>query len=90
MLEGEHLSASVEGVNELVNRIPTLTRIHIHYTIHPCQHARVIRSDRGSVFYFCGKSRQDQRFPKYPPLPVVRCDGWESPTVDEEKREIEE
>ena len=42
-----------------------------------CRHARVVRSDRGSVFYQCLLAAQDPRFPKYPPLPVLQCAGYE-------------
>jgi uncharacterized protein (TIGR00290 family) len=42
-----------------------------------CQNARVIRSDRGSVFHRCLLADKDDRFAKYPRLPVVRCAGWE-------------
>jgi hypothetical protein len=41
-----------------------------------CEHARHIVSAKGSRFTLCGKSQQDPRFPKYPPLPVVRCSGY--------------
>jgi hypothetical protein len=41
-----------------------------------CRFARVIRSDRGTVFYQCGKSFEDSRFPKYPRLPVHACPGY--------------
>jgi uncharacterized protein len=41
-----------------------------------CRHARRIRSDRGSVFILCGLSSADPRFPKYPRLPVLSCDGF--------------
>ena len=27
------ISATVEGINEMVDRIPTLTRIRVHYTL---------------------------------------------------------
>ncbi|HUF49454.1 MAG TPA: hypothetical protein VMN60_01390 [Longimicrobiales bacterium] len=40
-----------------------------------CRNARVIDSRRGSRFWLCSLSRVDARFPKYPPLPVVRCAG---------------
>lgn len=42
-----------------------------------CKHARIIRSDRGSSFLRCARSAVDPRFPKYPRLPVLQCDGWE-------------
>ena len=41
-----------------------------------CAHARTVTSGKGSTFVLCGKSAQDPRFPKYPRLPVLRCDGF--------------
>jgi len=29
------------------------------------------------VFTMCLKSREDPRFPKYPPVPVTACAGYE-------------
>jgi hypothetical protein len=53
--------------------------------VHPglcaaCRHARVVESKRGSQFWFCGRSRFDPRFPKYPGLPVLQCIGYEQGT----------
>lgn len=48
-----------------------------------CAHARAIQSARGSVFHLCRLSETDERFPKYPRLPVVRCDGYE-PAADDQ------
>ena len=31
----------------------------------------------GLAFVLCGRSRTDARYPKYPPLPVLRCKGYE-------------
>jgi hypothetical protein len=42
-----------------------------------CRHAAVIVSDRGSRFYRCERSKTDPRFPRYPPLPVVSCIGYD-------------
>ena len=42
-----------------------------------CAHVRLIRSDRGRVFYLCTLSATDPRFAKYPTLPVIRCSGYE-------------
>jgi len=42
-----------------------------------CKHVRVIRSDRGSMFYLCTLSATNSRFPKYPRLPVLSCSGYE-------------
>jgi hypothetical protein len=44
-----------------------------------CVHARRITSSRGSVFYLCGLSEVDARFPKYPRLPVLQCAGFCEP-----------
>ena len=41
-----------------------------------CVHARRIENDRGSVFLLCRLSREDERFPRYPRLPVWRCEGF--------------
>jgi len=41
-----------------------------------CRHMQLIRSDRGSVFYLCRISFTDERFPKYPRLPVRECEGY--------------
>ena len=43
-----------------------------------CRHSRVVTSKRGSGFRLCERSRTDPRFPRYPVLPVLRCDGFEA------------
>jgi len=42
-----------------------------------CQHARVIESDRGSRFWLCERSKTDPSFPRFPPLPVTACRGFD-------------
>lgn len=42
-----------------------------------CEHVRVIESDRGTRFYMCARSKTDDRFPRYPPLPVLSCIGYD-------------
>ncbi|MSR83127.1 MAG: hypothetical protein EXS58_09415 [Candidatus Latescibacteria bacterium] len=42
-----------------------------------CQHLRRVHSERGSTFYMCRRAATDPRFPKYPPLPVLTCPGYE-------------
>lgn len=42
-----------------------------------CAHAREIVSGRGSRFVLCGRSRDDLRYPRYPQLPVLRCESFE-------------
>ena len=41
-----------------------------------CIHMRRAENDRGSVFYRCALAESDPRFPKYPRLPVIQCDGY--------------
>ena len=42
-----------------------------------CAHVRRITSARGSTFYMCRLSFVDARFPRYPPIPVLSCAGFE-------------
>jgi len=42
-----------------------------------CTHHRVIESRRGSRFHLCERAAADPRFAKYPPIPVLRCPGFE-------------
>jgi hypothetical protein len=41
-----------------------------------CANVRVVETRKGSRFYLCTLSEVDARFPKYPPLPVLRCAGF--------------
>ena len=41
-----------------------------------CHHRRQVHSERGSNFVLCRLSITDPRFPKYPPLPVIACNGY--------------
>ncbi len=50
-----------------------------------CAHAQTVVSDRGSTFVRCLLSAGDPRFPKYPRLPVLSCEGWRcdpAPVID--------
>jgi hypothetical protein len=42
-----------------------------------CSHAQKIESSKGSEFLFCGLSKTDPQFPKYPRLPVLSCAGYQ-------------
>lgn len=42
-----------------------------------CRHVRIVTTPKGSRFVLCTRSTDDARFAKYPPLPVVRCVGFE-------------
>jgi hypothetical protein len=41
-----------------------------------CVHHKLNRNTRGSVFLFCKLSRTDDRFPKYPRVPIKECSGY--------------
>jgi DNA-3-methyladenine glycosylase I len=42
-----------------------------------CRHQRVVRNTRGSSFSLCGRSKDDDSYPRYPRLPVRSCPGHE-------------
>ena len=42
-----------------------------------CGHRRTQASRRGSVFHRCARADSDERYPRYPALPVLRCRGHE-------------
>jgi hypothetical protein len=41
-----------------------------------CIHMKETGNDRGSLFLLCQLSRSDPRYPKYPRLPVLSCEGY--------------
>lgn len=47
-----------------------------------CRHARVQKSAKGSRFWRCLRTETDDRFVRYPRLPVVECVGYEEPPAD--------
>jgi hypothetical protein len=48
-----------------------------------CRHQQLVPNRRGSVFSLCLRSRTEpERFPRYPRLPVERCDGFERGSGD--------
>ena len=46
-----------------------------------CVHVQRIQSQKGSVFWLCGKAKDDPCFAKYPPQPVWACAGFEPPAA---------
>lgn len=44
-----------------------------------CRHHERVPSGKGSVFHRCRLSDTDDRFPRYPRLPVLACDGHTRP-----------
>ena len=41
-----------------------------------CAWMREVVTPKGSRFLLCQLSQTDRDYPKYPPQPVVRCDGY--------------
>ena len=41
-----------------------------------CANVKIVRSDRGAIFYRCLLSDKNPEFAKYPSLPVLSCRGW--------------
>jgi hypothetical protein len=42
-----------------------------------CKHVKLIRSDRGSVFYQCSRAAVDPSYARFPVLPKLECPGFE-------------
>ena len=42
-----------------------------------CRSVRAQETKRGAVFYRCARADEDERFMRYPPIPVLRCEGFE-------------
>jgi hypothetical protein len=48
-----------------------------HSLCEICSLVREVVTPKGSRFLLCQLSQINPAFPKYPPQPVVRCDGYE-------------
>ncbi|HYN20005.1 MAG TPA: hypothetical protein VE078_03520 [Thermoanaerobaculia bacterium] len=66
---------SGESSKELLERLPVRPGL-----CETCEHLRLLAS-RNSVFVRCGKAETDPAFPRYPPIPVVRCAGYRRETA---------
>ncbi len=40
----------------------------------------MVGNDRGASFYLCQRAADDDRFPRYPRLPMHDCPGYEQIT----------
>ena len=43
-----------------------------------CLHLRHQQTKRGTTYFRCARSDQDDRYLRYPPIPVYACDGFEA------------
>jgi hypothetical protein len=51
-----------------------------------CAHVQLVPSARGATFYLCRRSFTDPAFPRYPPLPVIVCPGFEAGDAETDDR----
>jgi hypothetical protein len=49
-----------------------------------CARVREVITPKGSRFLLCQLSRTAPAYPKYPPQPVVRCDGYRPSEASEQ------
>ena len=49
-----------------------------------CARMRAVVTPKGSRFLLCRLSQTDPAYPKYPPQPVVRCDGYQEKETSKE------
>ena len=50
-----------------------------------CTRRREVITPKGSRFFLCQLSHTKTEYPKYPPQPVLRCDGYEEKQSREPK-----
>ena len=52
-----------------------------------CRWMREVNPPKGSRFLLCELSKTNPTYPKYPPQPVVRCEGYsqENEAMNDEK-----
>ena len=54
-----------------------------------CRHQQVVRTKRSS-FSLCRRWKEDERFERYPRLPVLRCPGYEPRAPEGAEEEAEQ
>ena len=52
-----------------------------------CSYRKDVVSGKGSRFLLCEKSKTDRRFQRYPPQPVIRCEGYKESEACQEDDE---
>ena len=53
-----------------------------------CTRVREVLTPKGSRFLLCQLSQTDPDYPKYPPQPVVRCDGYQQTAREESMEKV--
>ena len=67
---GEEPRGSIVGESEIKD---ATGRVGLCVT---CRTARVIPGARGTTYYLCELSAEDEAYPKYPSLPILKCPGY--------------
>ncbi len=49
-----------------------------------CSYSRPVQGRRGTVFWRCQRSVTDTAYPKYPPLPMLQCRGFEPSSPEDQ------
>lgn len=57
----------------------------IYSLYQTCAAMREVITPKGSRFLLCQMSKSDPTYPKYPPQPVARCDGYQRKDKNEEE-----
>jgi hypothetical protein len=47
-----------------------------------CRYRHMVKSAKGSFFVMCNLSKADNKFQRYPPLPLLKCDGYRQVELD--------
>src|SRR5687768_8951365 len=77
-----HCLNGLFGKRRMKRSAPPPTAAHWPGLCSTCRHGRPIANARGSTFWRCELSETDARFPRYPRLPVLTCEGF-APTEPE-------
>lgn len=54
-----------------------------------CEHQKLIKSGRGSVFSMCQLGLRDPDWPKYPRMPVAQCPRYARVSPSSDNRRVQ-
>jgi hypothetical protein len=57
-----------------------------HSLCESCVWMREVVTPKGSRFLLCHLWQTNPAYPKYPPQPVLRCDGYQTEKNDDERK----
>ena len=68
-----------------LEEVPVGAGAMIHSLCETCAWRREVVTPKGSRFLLCQLSQTNPGYPKYPPQPIVRCDGYQQKQQTNEK-----